>query len=313
MNWSPPPENVIWFMGGIVGLLAAASLLVAFLKVLQPQKDRTELVLRTRTWWIILGLFLGALLLNKDAAIVLFAFVSYLALKEYLSLIPTRRADRHVFFWAYLSIPVQYWWIHIESYGMFIIFIPVYMFLFLPMYMVFKGETQGFLKAAGTLHWGLMVSVFSLSHLGFLLVLPKEGDFIAGGVGLVLYLACLTELNDVAQYVWGKRFGKRKVVPVVSPNKSWAGLIGGVVTTVVLAYLLAPFLTPLSPIDSIFAGVIIGFGGFLGDVTVSAVKRDIGIKDTGTLLPGHGGILDRVDSLTFTAPLFLHFVRYFYF
>jgi len=300
-------------MGGIVGLLAAASLLVAFLKVLQPQKDRTELVLRTRTWWIILGLFLGALLLNKDAAIVLFAFVSYLALKEYLSLIPTRRADRHVFFWAYLSIPVQYWWIHIESYGMFIIFIPVYMFLFLPMYMVFKGETQGFLKAAGTLHWGLMVSVFSLSHLGFLLVLPKEGDFIAGGVGLVLYLACLTELNDVAQYVWGKRFGKRKVVPVVSPNKSWAGLIGGVVTTVVLAYLLAPFLTPLSPIDSIFAGVIIGFGGFLGDVTVSAVKRDIGIKDTGTLLPGHGGILDRVDSLTFTAPLFLHFVRYFYF
>ena len=300
-------------MLGVIAALACASLLVAALIRWRPEKDRRELVRRIGSWWVIVILFFGVLLICRSAAIVFFAAVSYLALKEYISLIPTRRADHRVLFWAYLAVPVQYWWVHIQWYGMFIIFIPVYMFLFLPMRMVLKGETEGFLKAAGTLHWGLMTTVFSLSHMACLLALPDDGNPVAGGVGLVLYLACLTELNDIAQYVWGKSFGRRKVVPTVSPNKTWAGLLGGVGTTILLSYLLAPFLTPLRPLDSVYAGVIIGLGGFLGDITVSAVKRDIGIKDTGHLLPGHGGILDRVDSLTFTAPLFFHFIRYFYF
>ena len=300
-------------MVGIVSLLTFASVIVAVMRKLQPDKDRRELVQRVKTWWIIIGPFLGVLLIGGGVAVVFFAFVSYLALKEYFSLIPTRRADRRVLFWAYLAIPIQYWWIYTDWYGMFVIFIPVYMFLLLPMRMVLKGETKGFLKAAGTLHWGLMTTVFSLSHMALLLVLPKE-EYPAGyGAGLVLYLVCLTELNDVAQYVWEKTLGRRKVVPKVSPNKSWEGLIGGVATTIILAYLLAPILTPLDWSDSIFAGGIIGLGGFLGDVTISALKRDIGIKDTGAMLPGHGGILDRVDSLTFTAPVFLHFIRYFYF
>lgn len=300
-------------MAGIVVLLLLASVAVLVMKKLGPQRNHLELVQRIKSWWVIIALFLGVLFISKDAAILFFAFVSYLALKEFFSLIPTRRADRRVLFWAYLAVPLQFWWIHIEWYGMFIIFIPVYMFLLLPMRMVLKGETEGFLKAAGTLHWGLMTTVFSLSHMAFLLVLPSGGHSAISGVGLVLFLVALTELNDVAQYIWGKSLGRRKVVPQVSPNKSWAGLVGGVATTTVLAFFLAPLLTPMSRLDSIYAGIIIGFGGFLGDVTVSAVKRDIGVKDTGTLLPGHGGILDRVDSLTFTAPLLLHFVRYFYF
>lgn len=313
MKFCHPPANVVWCMVGIVSLLTFASVIVAVMRKLQPDKDRRELVQRVKTWWIIIGPFLGVLLIGGGVAVVFFAFVSYLALKEYFSLIPTRRADRRVLFWAYLAIPIQYWWIYTDWYGMFVIFIPVYMFLLLPMRMVLKGETKGFLKAAGTLHWGLMTTVFSLSHMALLLVLPKE-EYPAGyGAGLVLYLVCLTELNDVAQYVWEKTLGRRKVVPKVSPNKSWEGLIGGVATTIILAYLLAPILTPLDWSDSIFAGGIIGLGGFLGDVTISALKRDIGIKDTGAMLPGHGGILDRVDSLTFTAPVFLHFIRYFYF
>jgi phosphatidate cytidylyltransferase len=179
--------------------------------------------------------------------------------------------------------------------------------------MVLRGATDGFLKAAGTLQWGLMTTVFSLSHLAFLLVLPDDGPAEPMGVGLVLYLISLTEINDVAQYLWGKSCGRRKVVPDVSPNKTWAGLAGGVATTTVLALLLAPALTPLSGWHALLVGVLIGVSGFFGDICVSAVKRDIGIKDTGDLLPGHGGILDRVDSLTFTAPLFFHFMRYYYF
>jgi phosphatidate cytidylyltransferase len=307
------PPNVLWGLGIIIALLIIATIVVIFLKKQHPDKNYQELGSRIKTWWIITAMFAGVLLANKGIALAFFAFISYLALKEYLSLIPTRRADRRVLFWAYLAIPVQYWWVYSEWYGMFIIFIPVYMFLYLPMRMVLKGETDGFLKAAGTLHWGLMTTVFSLSHASFLLVLPKSGNPAAGGAGLVLYLVCLTELNDVAQYIWGKTFGKHKVVPLVSPNKTWEGLMGGVATTVVLAVLSAPYLTPLNFKHSLLAGLIIGLGGFLGDITVSAVKRDLKIKDSSNLLPGHGGILDRVDSLTFTAPLFLHFLRYLYF
>lgn len=107
--------------------------------------------------------------------------------------------------------------------------------------------------------------------------------------------------------------GKKKIIPKVSPNKTWAGFIGGVLTTTVLAVILAPLITPFSLFASIIAGLYIGLTGFIGDVNISALKRDLNIKDTSAIIPGHGGILDRVDSLTYTAPLFFHFTRYFYF
>jgi phosphatidate cytidylyltransferase len=256
------------------------------------------------------GVFALALTLSRRVSLVFFAFVSFLALKEYLSLIPTRRADRIVLFWAYLAIPIQYFWIDLRWYGMFIVFIPVFVFLLLPAQMVLIGETSGFLRAAGTLHWGLMATVFSISHVAFLLVLPKAVNPHGGGPGLVLYLVFLTQGNDIAQYIWGRTLGSHKVIPKVSPGKTVEGLLGGVATTVFLAWLLAPRLTPLTSRESILAGLLIGLGGFLGDVVISALKRDLKIKDSGTLLPGHGGILDRIDSLSYTAPLFFHFVWY---
>ncbi|WP_300615460.1 phosphatidate cytidylyltransferase, partial [Dokdonella sp.] len=129
----------------------------------------------------------------------------------------------------------------------------------------------------------------------------------------LLFVVLLTELNDVAQYVWGRALGRRKAIETVSPKKTVEGLLGGVLTTTLLSFLLAPVLTPLTPTDSVAVGLMIGIGGFLGDITISAVKRDIGVKDSGSLIPGHGGVLDRIDSLLFTAPLFFHFMKYFYF
>ena len=295
---------------GIFALLIVASGVWFGLKQRHPDRDYTELKLRIRTWWVIVILFGLALALPPIFAICLLGFVSFLAFKEYITLIPTRRADHRVLFWAYLTIPAQYYWAADGWYGMFIIFIPVYAFLLLPARMVLIGETEGFIRAAGTLHWGLMTTVFSLSHMAYLLALPASGNPAAGGDGLLLYLLLLTQLNDVAQYVWGKTFGRHKVVPKVSPKKTVEGLLGGIVTTAVVAVVAAPFLTPLDRIESLIAGLLIGITGFLGDISVSAVKRDLGIKDSSNILPGHGGILDRVDSLTFTAPLFFHFVYY---
>lgn len=313
MSLASFPTPIHLYMLGILGVLVLATVTIQILKRLHPDRDHTELVQRVQTWWLIILLLFAALLASRGAAIAFFGLISYLAFKEFITLIPTRRADHRVLFWAYWAIPLQYFWAYIEWYGMFIIFIPVYLFLLLPVRMLLRGETEGFLKAAGTLQWGLLITVFSLSHLAYLLVIPNDGLLEISGVGLVLYLISLTELNDIAQYLWGKSCGRTKVVPTVSPNKTWAGLIGGILTTAVLAIVLAPILTPLSMWHALLAGVLVGIAGFFGDICISAVKRDIGIKDTGNMLPGHGGILDRVDSLTFTAPLFFHFVRYLYY
>ena len=302
--------NVLYALGGVFAVLVLASVIVGVLAAVRRDKDYSELKLRMRSWWVMIGIFSGAILLSPTSAVVFWGFVSFLALKEYLSLIPTRRADRRVLFWAYLAIPIHYYWVGIAWYGMFVIFIPVYMFLLMPLRMVIIGETEGFLRAAGTLHWGLMTTVFSLSHMAYLLVLDPAKNPAGGGAGLLLYLVFLTQFNDVAQYTWGKLFGKHKVIPKVSPNKTWEGLIGGNLTTLALAIVIAPYLTPLTLYEAAGAGLIIGVFGFIGDVTISALKRDIGVKDSGSLIPGHGGVLDRIDSLTYTAPLFFHYVYY---
>ncbi|GAB6043826.1 phosphatidate cytidylyltransferase [Endothiovibrio diazotrophicus] len=296
----------------IAVILAAtvAVLLIATIAVrLLPLANRDELTRRVNSWWVIVALFGAALAGGTNATLWLLGLISFLALKEYLSLIPTRRSDRRVLFWAYLAIPAQYGWVAAGWYGMFIIFIPVYLFLFIALRKVLIGETESFLRSTATIQWGLMTTVFSLSHAGYLLALPEEVS-PAGGTGLLLFLILLTELNDVAQYVWGKRFGRHPAAPRVSPNKTVEGLLGGAFTTTLAAWFIAPWLTPLTGYQTVAAGVLIAIFGFAGDLTLSAVKRDLGIKDSGHLLPGHGGVLDRVDSLTFTAPLFFHFLYY---
>jgi phosphatidate cytidylyltransferase len=304
--------NVLWGLAGILAFLLLASTVTFLLWRHRPKRDWSELSARVRSWWVMAGIFAACIALSPTAAVVFLGVASFLALKEYLSLIPTRRADRRVLLWAYLAIPVQFYWVGAGWYGMFIIFIPIYMFLLLPLPMLMVGETQGFLKAIGTLHWGLMATVFSVSHAAFLLKLPPETNPVAGGAGLLLLVLILTEANDVAQYVWGRLFGRHKAIPKVSPNKTWEGLIGGIATTTLLSIALAPALAPFDTTEAAIIGFLLGVAGFVGDVTVSAVKRDLGVKDSGSLIPGHGGVLDRLDSLTYTAPLFFHFVRYFY-
>jgi phosphatidate cytidylyltransferase len=304
---------VLYVFGGLFVLLIVASVITGLLRRARPGKDYTELTQRVNSWWIMIAVFAFAIVVNVNVAIAFFAVLSFLALKEYLSLIPTRRADRRVLFWCYLAIPVQFWWVHERWYHMFIIWVPVWMFLLVSVRMVMIGETKDFLRAIGTLQWGMLTMVFSISHLAYLLVLPESKGAIGAGPGLVLFIVMLTQLNDVAQYVWGKTLGKHKVSPTVSPKKTAEGLAGGILTTTLVSLVAAPLLTPLTHSDAFAVGLITGLGGFLGDITISALKRDLGVKDTGALIPGHGGILDRIDSLTFTAPLFFHFMKYFYY
>lgn len=308
----------------IFAALFLATVGVIVMQWRHQDRNYREVRSRIRTWWVIVGMFSLSLAWSPKAAIAFLGFVSFLALKEFLSMTPTRRADRRVLFYAYLAILVQYYFAATEWYGMFIVFIPVLMFVWLPTRMWMLGHTEGFLRAAGSMHWALMVTVFSLSHAAFLCVFsvgasphftPAHASEVGRqypGPGLLIFLILFTELNDIFQYLWGKSLGRHKVAPTVSPRKTYEGLFGGVVSTVFFAWLVGPRITLLDGNTALMSGIIISVAGFAGDLCMSALKRDLKIKDFGATLPGHGGVLDRVDSLIFTAPLFFHFVYYCY-
>jgi phosphatidate cytidylyltransferase len=302
---------LVWGLAGVLAILTLGALAAALLPRLQPGKDYTNLRQRVNSWWVMVALLAVALALGWQTTVLLFTVISFLALREFLSLAPSRREDRLVMLMAYLAIPVNYFFISIDRYGIYLVFIPVYMFMAVPFLMACFGQTRGYLATAATFHWGLVTCVYGLGFAAFLMRTPLSEPLPAGPAGLVFLLLFATEANDVAQYVWGKLLGKRKIMPKVSPNKTWEGFIGGWVTTTALIWFIGPIFAPLSGLGLATVALSLPLAGFAGDVTMSAIKRDIGVKDTSALIPGHGGMLDRADSLTFTAPLYFHLLAFF--
>lgn len=314
-NWAfHMPEPLLFGFLGVLALLVLGSIAALVLPMMQAGKW-VDLGPRMQSWWVIAALVGGALVLGWQATAVLFAFISFLALKEYLTLAPTRKEDRLIVLLAYLSVFLNYGLIFADSlfadsYQIYLVFTPVYVFLVAAAAMAWIGRTDGYLATTGIVHWGTVVCVYNIGYIAYLMRVP-DAEAPAGGAGLVFFLIFITQLNDVAQYCWGKAFGRTKITPKVSPNKTWEGAIGGWVTSAIVFYFLAPYFTPLSPVHAAIMGVLVPMAGFFGDITMSAVKRDIGVKDTSHLIPGHGGVLDRLDSLTFAAPVYFHLLAYF--
>jgi len=297
-----------------VALLVLGAIAAFILPRAQPGKW-TDLGPRMRSWWVIAILVGGALLLGWQATAILFAIISFLALKEYLTLAPTRKEDRVIVLLAYLAVFLNYGLIFADglfedTYQIYVLFIPVYVFLIAAAAMAWIGRTDGYLATVGIVHWGTVVCVYNIGYIAYLMLVP-DIEAPAGGAGLVFFLIFITQLNDVAQYCWGKALGRRKITPKVSPNKTWEGAIGGWITAALIFFFLAPYFTPLKPVDAAIMAVIVPMAGFFGDITMSAVKRDIGVKDTSHLIPGHGGVMDRLDSLTFAAPIYFHLLAFF--
>jgi phosphatidate cytidylyltransferase len=297
---------------GLVAVLSVASLVAAILSWRSPKplpSTLDNLNARIKAWWIMVTGISVAFVFGKGGVILLFAFVSFAALREYVTLTNTRRADRRTLLGMFLIvIPVQYYLIWIDWYGLYSIFIPVYCFLAMPALTALRGDTSRFLERVSEQQWGIMLSVYCLSHVPALVTLPIPGNE-GRGLLLIAFLIATVQGSDVLQYIFGKLFGRHKVAPAISPSKTWEGLIGGIASASLMGAGLY-WLTPFSPLEAGVLAALACIMGFFGGLVASAIKRDRGVKDWGHMIEGHGGMLDRADSLVFAAPVFFHIVRY---
>lgn len=307
-------SNIAWLFVGILMLLVLASGVAWLLKKHHrgmPNATIDNLNARINAWWVMTVVLLLAFWLGRAGTIVLFFLVSFAALREFLSLVASRRADYYVLVSCfYVLLPIQYWFVLTDWYGMFSIFIPVYGFLLLPIIASLAGDTGHFLERTAKIQWAAMICVFCVSHVPALMNLKIAG-FEGQNVLLLVFLVAVVQASDVLQYIWGKLLGRRKIVPSLSPSKTVAGTVGGIASATVLAALLHG-ITPFTSVQAALIGFVACVMGFLGGLVMSAIKRDRGVKDWGNLIHGHGGMLDRVDSICFAAPIFFHLVRYFW-
>jgi len=313
MRFNIDPQ-MLWIFYGLLGLLALSSLIGFILSlVIKSESGKAtvrNLNARIRAWWKMSGVFALTLLIGPKGSILLFALISFLALREYVSLIRTSPADHRTLFWTFFVFtPLQYWLLYTHWYGLFAVLIPVYAFLFIPLRLVLTGDTAGFLDRAARIHWGLMICVYCISYAPALMILNIPG--YRQDAKLLLFLAIVAQLSDVFQYVWGKMLGRRKIAPLISPNKTWEGFLGGIACATALGTSLW-WMTPFSPRQAFLMSLLITLLGFAGGLTMSAIKRDRQVKDFGAMIEGHGGILDRMDSICFSAPIFFHLTRYFF-
>jgi phosphatidate cytidylyltransferase len=266
---------------------------------------------RIGAWWAMTVAFVIASLTGGTGSLVLFALISLLALREFVTLVPTSRADHRALAWSFFVVtPAQYVLLGVHWYGFFSIMIPVYAFLLITARIVLEGETERFLERAASIQWGLMACVYCVSYAPALLLLDVEGYDASSGK-LLLFLVLVVQLSDVLQYTWGKLLGRHPVAPPVSPNKTWEGFLGGGASAVLVGTALW-WATPFNPWQAAAMSAAIVLMGFSGGLVMSAIKRDRGVKDYGTLIAGHGGVLDRIDSLLFSAPIFFHLTRFFF-
>ncbi|MEO9826895.1 MAG: phosphatidate cytidylyltransferase [Paracoccaceae bacterium] len=308
---SAPVEFII-LLGGVLCVLIFASFVAATLKKKQGSGPVIDnLVARINAWWGMAALLAIAMLFGRAGAVILFALLSFAAMREFLTLTAKSRADHYALAAAFfIVLPVQYYLIWIDWYGLYSIFIPVYAFLFLPIISALRGETENFLTRVSETQWGLMICVFAASHVPALLTLQIPG-YEGKSILLIAFLVVVVQGSDVLQYVFGKLFGRHKIAPVLSPSKTWEGFLGGVLSASLLGACLW-WMTPFAFWQAFVVSLIIAIMGFFGGLVMSAIKRDKGVKDWGHLIAGHGGFIDRLDSVVFSAPIFFHIVRFYW-
>jgi phosphatidate cytidylyltransferase len=307
--------HLLWLLAGVGTILILASVVGEILRQrLSPAGENPvieNLNARITAWWVMVVLLSIAFVAGKPGVVLLFFLASFAALREFLTLTTHNREDH----WSLLAcffgvLPLQYYFILIDWYGMYSVFVPVYVFLLLPVLSALRGNPKDFLVRVSETQWALMICVYCVSYVPALLYLQIPG-FENRNVILIAYLIFVVQLSDVMQYVWGKLLGRTRIAPTVSPSKTWEGLIGGALTAVLVGTALW-WMTPFTMPEAAAICLLLVVMGFFGGIVMSAIKRDRGVKDWGHLIAGHGGFIDRLDSVIFAAPIFFHVTRYFW-
>jgi phosphatidate cytidylyltransferase len=312
--------KTLWLVVGVLAILGAATAAGHMLRR-KPDSGFDPAViqmfnLRIRAWWLMCSVLAAAFVIpGHGATVVLFGLISFWALREFITLTPTRPGDHRALFWVFfLFTPLQYVLVGMENYGFFSILIPVYAFLFIPARIALAGDFKRFLERAAKIQAGLMVCVYCLSYAPAILSLefrPELKFTREENPRLLFFFVLIVQMGDVMQYVCERIVGRRKIAPAINPNKSWEGVAGGIGCAMLLGTILS-WATPFEPWEAAGMSMLIGVMGFAGGLTMSAIKRDRGVKDYGTLVEGHGGVLDRIDSICFSAPVFYHVTKYFF-
>ncbi len=293
----------------------------------QPATNIDQDVIRTFNnrvaWWLTISVILaGTMLLPRWVTVVFFGLVSFWALREFIAMTPTRRADHRTLLWVLLFFaPFQYVMVGLSWYGLYTVLIPVYASLFIPARIAFTGDTKRFLERTAKIQFALLICVYALSHAPALLYLnyhywdaaterlvPWSGK--PGGV--LLFLIVMVQISDAAHFIWDRLAGRHVIARNVNTTRTWEGLLGAGGTTAVAGMLLQLWV-PVTPLTWYGAGLmalLISVMGSSGNMTIAAIKRDRGVKGHGTLVQGHVGALDRVDSICFAAPIFFHVARF---
>lgn len=298
---------------GIFAVLILATLIGNLLRKYRPNSTTVEdFGSRVSTWWVMMVILLLAFGFGDIGATFLFFLISFAALREFMTLIYRRRSDHNAIAACfYILLPLQYYFVLTNWYGMFAALIPVYAFLILPIIAAFSGDTNGLFERTAKIQWGAMVTIFCLSHVPALMTLEVI-NFQDQNILLLIFMILVVQVNDVLQYILGKLFrSSRPIMPALSPDKTIVGTIGGISCASLLAASLY-WLTPFTPLQAALIGFIISLMGFFGSMVMTGIKHSYGVQNWGRMMYRHGGMLDRVDSICFAAPVFFHLVRYYW-
>ncbi|PQO32746.1 phosphatidate cytidylyltransferase [Bremerella cremea] len=327
-----PAKQSVFLLDGATGILLGvviSCLLIATGagQILRRQPDSSvnpaivqAFIRRVRAWWLMTAILAVTFMIPSPlATVILFFLISFWALREFITLTPTRLGDHRTLFWVFFALtPAQYVLVAMgqSQYELFSILIPVYGFLFVAARIAVAGDYKRFLERIAKIQAGLYICVYSLSYAPALLYLKGWTDpqyEQTSTAGLLFYFLLIAQLSDLLQFVCSRLLGRNVIAPNINASRTWEGFLAGTgVTAVVGAMLSLTGATPFNPWQSAVMSIVIAIMGAAGSLAMSAIKRDRGVQDYGTLVEGHAGVLDRIDALCFAAPVFFHLTRYYF-
>ncbi len=263
---------------------------MASLGVMLKTTPASQLRLQVNAWWRIFPLVSVSLYLHPIGAIVLALFIGVLAARELALHCSPARSAFAAFCIGILALALLAGWFSLQL-------------SMTALAVLMAAQLAHFIARRQHSQLLLLLFLFTCCGIGFITAFATLPLSAALQRDWLFYLFAMTALNDIAQFITGKSFGKQKIAARISPNKTWQGLAGGMSVSAMLSLALGSYLQLAGAMQLAWLALLLSLGGFAGDLLFSAAKRFLGIKDFSQLIPGHGGILDRVDSLVVTAPL----------